>query len=146
MDMRRDACREACEGSLARLGVDYLDMMIFRGPPKDAYGTTIEQAVESMKVGGPEHVLNCLIWSMLLLCFPHLFTQSAIVDVVPCAVLYSDERLAFKGCKCTPESVSMARRRHNLIGNCASCNVCMNGVPQTPSGNAECKGTACREP
>jgi len=83
MDMRRDACREACEGSLARLGVDYLDMMIFRGPPKDPYGTTIEQAVESMKVGGPEHVMNCLIWSMLLLCFPHLSTQSAIVDVIP---------------------------------------------------------------
>lgn len=57
MDMRRDACRGACKGSLARLGVDYLDMLIFRGPPKDAYGTTIEQAVESMKVGGPEHVL-----------------------------------------------------------------------------------------
>lgn len=49
-DMRAAACREAVEGSLKRLGVDYLDMLIFRGPANDPHGTTIEQCVEGMKV------------------------------------------------------------------------------------------------
>ncbi|CAL5221861.1 g4122 [Coccomyxa viridis] len=49
-DLRMEACREQCEGSLKRMGVDHLDMFIFRGPPKDEYGTTIEQCVENMKV------------------------------------------------------------------------------------------------
>lgn len=49
-DMSMATCREQCEGSLQRLGVDYLDMFIYRGPPKDDHGTTIEQCVENMKV------------------------------------------------------------------------------------------------
>ena len=52
-DMSMAACREQCEGSLQRLGVDYLDMYIYRGPPKDDHGTTIEQCVENMKVSIP---------------------------------------------------------------------------------------------
>ena len=53
-----EACREQCEGSLKRMGVDHLDMFIFRGPPKDEYGTTIEQCVENMKVPFPSTVLS----------------------------------------------------------------------------------------
>ena len=53
-DLRMEACREQCEGSLKRLGVDCLDMFIFRGPPKDDHGTTIEQCVENMKVLTPQ--------------------------------------------------------------------------------------------
>ena len=32
-DGSRDQCRAQCFGSLKRLGVKYLDMFIFRGPP-----------------------------------------------------------------------------------------------------------------
>ncbi len=44
------SCREQCEASLKRLGVDYLDLFIFRGPFKDDHGTTVEQCTENMKV------------------------------------------------------------------------------------------------
>ncbi|CAL5221860.1 g4121 [Coccomyxa viridis] len=49
-DMSMASCREQCEASLKRLGVDYLDLYIFRGPFKDKHGTTVEQCVENMKV------------------------------------------------------------------------------------------------
>ena len=51
-DMSMESCREQCEGSLKRLGVDYLDMFIFRGPPKAEHGFTLEPCVENMKVVG----------------------------------------------------------------------------------------------
>jgi aryl-alcohol dehydrogenase-like predicted oxidoreductase len=47
-DGSRDNCRAACFGSLKRLGVKYLDIFIFRGPP--APNTPWEDTVRYMKV------------------------------------------------------------------------------------------------
>ena len=49
--MRGAHARASCEASLKRLGTDYLDMMIFRGPARDPHGTTIEDCIKGMAVG-----------------------------------------------------------------------------------------------
>ena len=49
-DMRPAHARASCEASLKRLGTDYLDMMIFRGPAKDPHGTPIEECIKGMAV------------------------------------------------------------------------------------------------
>ena len=58
-DMRAAHARASCEASLQRLGTDYLDMMIFRGPAKDPHGTSIEDCLKGMAVWtamhAPEH-------------------------------------------------------------------------------------------
>ena len=49
-DMRPAHARASCEASLKRLGTDYLDMMIFRGPARDPHGTPIEDCIKGMAV------------------------------------------------------------------------------------------------
>ncbi len=74
-DLRMEACREQCEGSLKRMGVDYLDMFIFRGPPKDEYGTTMEQCVENMKVLFPLQRFHVKAAESMCTCQHKLFRE-----------------------------------------------------------------------
>ena len=60
-DMRPAHARASCEASLKRLGTDYLDMMIFRGPAKDPHGTPIEDCIEGMAVRRAVLALICEI-------------------------------------------------------------------------------------
>jgi aryl-alcohol dehydrogenase-like predicted oxidoreductase len=49
-DLSRSACREAVEGSLKRLGLDYVDMLVLRGPAMDPKNTPFEETIGAMKV------------------------------------------------------------------------------------------------
>lgn len=48
-DLSPAACRAACEGSLKRLGVDYIDLWVLRGPSNDP-NTPFEETIKAMKV------------------------------------------------------------------------------------------------
>ena len=47
-DFSPEGCRTACEGSLKRLGVDYIDLWVMRGPCRGE--GALEAAVRTMKV------------------------------------------------------------------------------------------------
>jgi len=49
LDLSRKHCREACEDSLKRMGVDYIDLFIMRGSGPDP-NTPIEESIKAMKV------------------------------------------------------------------------------------------------
>jgi predicted aldo/keto reductase-like oxidoreductase len=61
LDLSPAACRAACEGSLKRLGVEYIDLWILRGHGRDP-NTPFEDTIREMKVWSfPESVLfSCL--------------------------------------------------------------------------------------
>ena len=47
-DFSPEGCRAACEGRLKRLGVDYIDLWVMRGPCRG--DGALEAAVKTMKV------------------------------------------------------------------------------------------------
>lgn len=57
LDFSPEACRAACEGSLKRLGVDYIDLWVMRGPCRGE--GALEAAVRTMKVRRRAHFSHC---------------------------------------------------------------------------------------